>query len=63
MKTLDNEEIYHLADVISMRIIELENNNPIFDLMKKSQKVEAIKYDRLILKKLKKMLTDEADKK
>lgn len=63
MKTLDNEEIYHLADVISMRIIELENNNPIFDLMKKSQKVEAIKYDRLIFKKLKKMLTDEADKK
>ena len=56
---MDNEEIYHLIDMLEIRIDSILANDAIFRLLSDSQKLEAVKYDRNIIEKLKSMLEVE----
>ena len=49
---LDNEEIYHLIDLLEMDIQETPNKR----LLSDSQKEETIKYDSELIAKLTKLL-------
>ena len=55
MKKLDKEEIYHLIDLLEMNA----RHTPYKVLLDDSQKKEAVKYDKDLIKKLESFLNEK----
>ena len=50
---MNDEELYHLIDLLEMRITSLLMNESDFRLLSEAQKLEAIMFDRDLIIKLK----------
>lgn len=52
---MKDEELYHLIDMLEMRIASILMNSSDFRLLSDNQKTEAILFDKNLIKKMKSM--------